>query len=306
MFNVGVDAYPRSEEFLTVSEVKEVLGGDISFWQGKINPEQLFKKLYFIFLRAGYGNDTIDPRFFEYHSQLTNVGMPLGYYWYLKPGKDWAKHAVNFSNIYNNYPSKLYPVADIEESGGLGKTILESWIYKFTQKFKSETGKDVMIYTSPGFWDANLPLTSWAKHLELWVAHWTAGSPILPLDWRPKNNPYGYPHKFHQFTSKADGNFYGVESKSLDLNRYNGTLEQFNEEFGTNLTPKDETPPVEPDNPTYVIPTGNLRVRTSPTTTITSNIVGLGTPSNKFKYIGEEGDWTEAKVYLYSKYLRKE
>ena len=43
--------------------------------------------------------------------------------------------------------------------------------------------------------------------------------------------------KLWQYTDKGDGIKYGVESLNIDLNYYNGTLEQFNLEFGVVVPP---------------------------------------------------------------------
>src|SRR5512139_426359 len=98
-----------------------VTGVDLSYWQGAVNFARLSTLVKFAFLRAGYGNDYIDPRLPEYVSGCRTYNIPFGLYWYAKPGRNWRLHAESFKNVVTRFPGQLYPVFDIEENGGLTK-----------------------------------------------------------------------------------------------------------------------------------------------------------------------------------------
>ena len=282
----------------------EVVGTDVSYWQGEIDWSVMKQKAQFSFIRAGYGNSWIDPFLHENSDEADAAGVEYGIYWYVKPGKDWRKHAESFAAQYGASSGKLPPVADIESTGGLTKSELNNWLTKFVNKFEELTDTKLMIYTSPGFWNSNMPMTNWAKWLKLWVAHWTtADAPILPNDWTDINNPRTW--EFWQWTSKGTGREYGASSTNIDLNRYHGSVAEFNAEYGTSISPINGevpepppvVPPVVPPEPTEeftmeVVQDG-LRVRSGPGTEfaiIGELPIGQIVPVHD---IGGSGAWVE-------------
>lgn len=235
----------------------EVTGVDISYWQGKIvDPVKLAGMVDFVIIRAGYGNDFIDPRLDEYRQVCKDHGIPFGLYWYAKPGKNWKTHALNFFGHWATDPGVLPPVFDLEETGGLSKTELESWLKKMYDEFNwwiEGAYPDDMTYTSAGFLNRALGLTNWLKRTILWVAHWTtAGQPIIPNEWAVP----GYTWKFWQWSATGKGSDYGVSSGKIDLVRYNGSKAQFLAEFG--ITPPPPPPPPLPDP---IVPLKKVKVK---------------------------------------------
>jgi lysozyme len=235
---------------------QEVHGVDLSVWQGDVDWSILSTKVHFAYIRAGYGNAYIDPQLVRNAAGAGSTGVPYGLYWYLKPDKDWRKHAESFANAYETYGGKLYPVFDLEENGGKNKTDLESWVKKCVDEFCRLTELDLVecaTYTTAGFLNTNMPLTNWMKWTNLWVAHWTtAATPLIPNEWAIPGRTW----KLWQYSSKGDGLAYGAQSKAIDLNRYNGSPEQFEDEFGVTL-PKPEPEPL----PEPVVPLKRVKVR---------------------------------------------
>lgn len=236
-----------------------VTGVDVSYWQGEIkDPEKLAGMVDFVILRAGYGNDFIDPRLEEYRQFCIAYKVPFGLYWYAKPGKDFSKHALNFFSVWEDNPGKISPVFDLEESGGLSKSALDSWLKKMYDAFNSLAGRaydDDLTYTSPGFLNKALGLTNWLKHTLLVVAHWTtAAQPIIPNEWAVP----GFTWRFWQWSATGKGSDYGVSSRYIDLQRYNGSKAQFFAEFGIN-----PPPPQEQDMKYKVVEEG-LKIRSTP------------------------------------------
>ena len=194
-------------------------GVDLSAWQGAVDFAKLKTMVDFAYLRAGYGNDYLDPRCNEYRAGCIANGIPFGLYWFATPGKDCKKHALNFYTRWHADPGSLPPVFDVEVSGGLNKTKLESWLKKMYDEFNRLSKleyADEMTYTSPGFLNKSMPLTNWMKHTQLWVAHWTtAPAPIIPWEWAvPKKTWVKW-----QYSARGVGKNYGVSSRWVDLDR---------------------------------------------------------------------------------------
>lgn len=240
-------------EAYTVDDAYPVFGVDVSNWQGKIDWGLLSSKIYFAIIRSSYGSAGIDAAYEINLAQAHKYGRAVGLYHYLKPDRDFRKTAQLYYSLWKDSGSQILPSYDLEETGGLSKGALNMWMEKFLKAFYELAGRDGIFgqgYSSPGFMDANVmttPTFDWPKKLEWWVAAWTtAAEPRLPacfsLFATPKNWTYW------QYTSKLNGASYGVQSKSLDGNRFNGSLAQFNSKYSMNLKPLGEPvpPPVEP------------------------------------------------------------
>ena len=76
----------------------------------------------------------------------------------------------------------------------------------------------------------------------LWIANYSMPKPLIPFPWEDEK------WLLWQFTATGDGAAYGVESKGIDLNYYNGSLEKFHARFNL-LFPQPE--PRSPDLPNY-------------------------------------------------------
>jgi len=273
---------------------------DLSFWQDTIDFKKLATKVQVVVLRALYGNKTVDSKLDEYYKGAKDNGLAIMLYHYLKPDLDWSKHADAFIAIEKNYPSS-FMWADLEENGGLGKTALESWIKKYSDKVLQY--KPVGFYSSKGFLDSNLGKTNWLKNLPLWIAAWTTASqPAMPLEYIDITNPKTW--KLWQWSSKGDGKTYGVSSAYIDLDRYNGTIEQFNAEYKTNI--KDLNPPIPPPPPVEEFPkrvstTTGLKIRTSPTSINDNNLIGIVKTGTQFDAVGlSEIDPNFYKIIAYA------
>jgi len=294
---------------LTIVPAWSVVGADLSYWQGAVDFAKLATKVNFVYLRAGYGNDTIDARLVEYINGCNAHGIPYGLYWYVKPGKAWDKHADNFARYSSG---DLPPVMDVEETGGLDKQALAGWLEKLVNRYEGVTGKQLAIYSSPGFWNANMPLTNWAKNRRLWVAHWTtAAQPTLPAEWVNINQPRTW--TFWQYAVPSLGSEYGVSSAKIDLNRFNGDREAFKAAFGVMphetgapVPPPPPPPPPVVELPEYVRTTAwALNLRHSPEV-LADNKGGYATLNSRLKVEGESGDWYKLSVWVSKDFCKAE
>lgn len=259
----------------------EVLGVDVSYWQGEIDYAMLATKAQFAITRGGYGNDYFDPTLNPNIVGFIDNKIVPGIYWYTKPDKSFLKHAQSFWSVVKAYSCPIYPMFDLEETCGLGKTALESWYYKMYAEFCNLSGRELehtMTYSSAGFLNTAIGLTAWMKRTKLDVAHWTsAPEPIIPNEWKVAEKTW----KIWQY-GVVDSTGYGVESAKIDVQRYNGTRVDFNAEFGTSLP----LPP-PPTMPAFiVVNTAELNLRSSPTDAISTNILGLTQYGKRWKTTG--------------------
>ena len=202
---------------------------DISYWQDHrlINYDELCKNADGFILRATYGIWE-DTRFKIHYDEISKRGKPIGGYAYLIGNHSALAQADAFYKAVDGRPFKIGSVADVEDQRTgtkLTRAVADGWIANTDRLMKELT----IIYTGPYAWRAIMGYNYTAhKHRRLWIANYGVSKPMLPLgggwvDWW-----------LWQHTDK--GNLPGYRS-SLDLNRYNGTTEQWKKEVGEAYSP---------------------------------------------------------------------
>jgi lysozyme len=226
-----------------------ILGIDISKWDGNWDANKAKQAgATFVFIKASQATCT-DPQFIVNWQKAKDAGLLRGAYHYLDyttPGCDQANY---FADLLKDDPGELPPVIDYElrrtdndPSAAVGflRDCLDQLV-KREELFENSSIKRPMIYTGPGFWVEYGDQTKrdyWIQ-FPLWNAHWiTSNTPKIPSPWTMWH--------FWQFTSKGPGEAFGSESISMDMNRFNGTLNELMEFAGiripvVNLNEKIET-----------------------------------------------------------------
>ena len=231
-----------------------VTGIDVSKYQIEIDWQQaLSQGISFAFIRSSEGNKQTDA-FFDRNMQETGkLSIPRGIYHYFKPGRDWKAQRDLFVELIHKYPFELEAVVDIETDDGLSKNEVNNALAKFCKAVLDLiTPTNLMIYTSPGFFNSQLPLTDYAWRFNLWVAHWTAAfKPLLPKEWSNHKKSW----TFWQHSAKANGlgSQYGVPSggaKDICLDRFRGDLAKFKSTYNLGSIPAPPPPPPPPPTPT--------------------------------------------------------
>jgi lysozyme len=154
---------------------------------------------------------------FEWNWQpAKTAGLLRGAYHFLTWDVDPRLQAQWFWSIIKNDPGELPPVADYESrlnaDGAINKLLI------FLQELERLSGRVTMIYTSRGFWAEYGAKYPGITRYPLWIANYGVSKPISPLPWTN--------WQFWQYSCTGDGLAYGAESKGLDLNWFNGTLEE--------------------------------------------------------------------------------
>jgi lysozyme len=215
-----------------------ILGLDISKWNGNWDATKAKQAgASFVFIKASQATYT-DPKFAANWQKAKEAGLLRGAYHYLdytKPGADQANY---LADLLKNDPGELPPVIDYEQrrtdnnpSAALSflRDCLDQ-LARRTELFADAHIKQPIIYAGPDFWAEYGDQTKrdyWIK-FPLWLAHWTTSStPLVPPPW-----PLWH---FWQFTAKGPGEAFGTESLSVDMDRFNGTLNELLEFSGVRI-----------------------------------------------------------------------
>jgi len=198
-------------------------GIDVSHWQGSIDWSKVRaagKK--FAFIKASEHTSFVDDKYQTNRSNAKAAGLKVGAYHFARPDvgtTDAYAEADHFIETADWKSGELRPVLDLEDTGGLSSSALQTWVKAFLQRIYDRTGVRAIIYVSPSFWSSKMANSTWfAKngYDVLWIAHWTtASSPTTPAE-----NWGGKGWTFWQYTS--DGSVSGISGR-VDLNRYKGT-----------------------------------------------------------------------------------
>ena len=207
-------------------------GIDISKWNGNWDAAKAKAAgAAFVFIKASQATFT-DPLFKVNWQRAKDAGLLRGAYHYLdytKPSRDQANY---YADLLDADPGELDPVVDYEQrrtDNNVGAARLA--LRDFLEQLKAR-GYTPMLYTAPAFWATYGSTDVYWQQYRLWIAHYTtASAPTVPAPWKAWT--------FWQYTSKGDGPTYGTESYNVDLNYFNGTLEELYQLAGVPLPTGD-------------------------------------------------------------------
>jgi len=276
-------------------------GVDISQHQGRVNFDVLARKVCFMYIRGAVAKDQ-DDLLERNVVEAIKAGVPYGLYFAVKPDKSWIEQAAYHADLWKRVGGAMPPACDFELTGGLNKGDLLAWITKYLQGgkggpgFEDLTGQQMIMYTSAGFMDrVELSGSDGLWRRKLWVANYTTGSkPLMPPEWTNHKKTW----TFWQWSAGGNGlgDDYGAESADIDLDRYAGSVEDFEQEFGVKPNEPGELPPI-PGPDTVVVSNPNVNVRNDPLLN-ESTIVGKLSKGAKLDVIGQEGNWWVVKLYV--------
>lgn len=195
-------------------------GIDVSVYQGSINwTEVKAAGISFAYIRATEGSTYRDPDFSANYLNAYYAKVIRGAYTYAVPsassGATQATYFAEHGGAWSADNLTLPGMLDLEGGCyGMSKTSMDSWILSFYNTYKSKTGRDVVIYTSPNWWDTCTGgWSGMSTRSPLYVADWTsASSPTIPS---------GFPYAtLWQYTDA--GSVSGI-SGAVDRDRFNGS-----------------------------------------------------------------------------------
>ena len=302
-----------------------LIGPDVSFYQDDNETPQgidflkMRKSAGYVIIRAGQ-NTWVDSDFKVNWREAKLAGLPRGSYWFYDSRTEPKTQAELWVAQFGGDFGELPLFADFEEDYQGPYKGWKNW-YTFLERLKQLIGtKEICIYTAYYYWRDNAPNSTtqaanlnYFKQYPLWIANYGATEPMIPLPW--KNGEW----LFWQYTETGDGALFGVESKGIDLNYFNGDVEAFRARFNLTDSPiPDPDPEPIPDDDT---PTGikylvtaepSLKVREGPGTSY--DAIGLLYPNEVVEEINAVSDRTWLKVrkadntligWSYATYLQK-
>lgn len=233
-----------------------VEGIDVSRWQGKINWDSVADTgIRFSFIKATERQYT-DIKFKENWANAKSNGIIRGAYIFYQPGDKRPLDQIDYLlKVLGDDLGELPIAIDAEVSNGVPPEYYEMEIVKSTEYIEKLTKKKVILYTSRGFWSYKVN-----TGLDLWVASWREGYPILP--------PGFTTFKFWQYRVGNKGEINGIATK-IDRNKFNGNEEQL-QAYAIGINPPN---PLPIDKPLRVkVLVYSLRIRNTPS--ITGRVLG--------------------------------
>lgn len=226
-----------------------IQGPDISFYQKDdttqpIQFAMMKDKAEFIILRAGQG-DWEDSEYKNSYAGAGAVGLPRGAYWYYDNRYHPQRQAELFAKTVQDAGKlELEMWVDIEQREYTTSPYAgwKNW-YDFIERLKQLTTARIGIYTGAYYWkeftQAAPPVNlRYFGQYPLWIAQYPNNPngfiPTVPAPW--------IEWTYWQYTDQGNGRAYGVQSAEIDLNFYNGSLDDFRARYKITQTEKEDTP----------------------------------------------------------------
>jgi len=221
---------------ISIGFCQDILGIDVSNWQGNIDWEQVKADGYtFAWAKSTEGMTYTDPMFFNNMENGLDANVVMGAYHFARPDNNTPQEdAANFLNIASAYIGNgfLPPVLDLENPYSGGQAILltdiftseelSNWAQAWMAEVETQTGISPFIYINGNY--ANY-LNSSLTEYGLWFAQ--PDENLSP----PVNIGTWEDWKFKQYSWWGD--ISGIQG-DVDLNIFNGTLQDFNTIIGIN------------------------------------------------------------------------
>jgi lysozyme len=196
-----------------------ITGIDVSKWNGNWDAQKAKSAgAEFVFMKSSQAC-FVDQRFVANWKKAREAGLIRGAYHYLDYTRPAIDQANFFADLLHDDPGELPPVVDYEQVQQENNTTLaRKYLKEFLDRMGAH-GYNPIIYTAPGFWRTYGDSSSYWYQFPLWVANYTsAAAPILPAPWLNWS--------FWQFSKKGPGVIFGSEALDIDVNRFNGTLDE--------------------------------------------------------------------------------
>lgn len=191
----------------------------------------------FVIQRASYGLKA-DERFDQLHADIQPIAL-RGAYHYYNTGAPWQQQAENFLRLTEargyHFLALDYELLYNNLNAGSARDA-----QRIMQFWRAERGQPVLLYCNPNVYENYLlPYGDWMREWPLWISQWhskwwyqnRAIAPKLPRgvsDWAiwQYGGDYQHPSGLWSVPGYGDGPEWGVESKHVDLDVFNGTPEE--------------------------------------------------------------------------------
>jgi GH25 family lysozyme M1 (1,4-beta-N-acetylmuramidase) len=222
-----------------------VPGIDVSYWDAGIDwPKVRATGQRYVFVKATEGDFYADPTFDDNWLGAKKAGLLRGAYHFFRCNVDPKKQATKFIDYVKtmNDNGELPPVLDLESNDGQTKDKVISRARTWLDLVEAAFGRKPIIYSGQYFLqdyfsEAGGGPPAWTRDYSLWLAQYPNNyvegmQPYLPRGW--------YKWTFWQYSEKGKVN--GINA-SVDLNMFNGSLEDFYKFTGAEINKdKEKTP----------------------------------------------------------------
>lgn len=217
---------------------QSVLGIDVSHHQGTINWAQVAAAgKVFAWVKATEGVTYTDPNYTTNMTNGTTAGVVMGAYHFARP---LSNSAVNEANHFLAVAGSLIvagylpPALDLEDppggslTGSMSSAALTTWAETWMSTVQNATGIAPVIYTSSSI---AAYVGSSLNTYKLWIAKPDGNATTPPTGlgvWNPN-----WLVKQYSWT----GTVPGISASGVDLDVFNGTINDFNTLIGGSVTP---------------------------------------------------------------------
>ena len=245
------------------------LGIDVSKWQDDNSTAQQmdFTKSVamgakFVFIKSSQRLWTDEDILYNWKTAKA-AGLLRGAYHFLDWGVSPKDQAQYDWSVIQNDPGELPPVIDFEYWNPPPANAYDM-LWNYVVEMERLSGKKPIIYTGAFFWESYGTQADVWKNYPLWIASYSTQEYMeYNLD---RLTPWNKWH-FWQYSSKGDGIAFGAESLNLDMNYFNGSLNDLLVFSGSEIISEPEKP-----SPSVILPSlkviKNVFVRTTPSTAI--------------------------------------
>ncbi|WP_243648645.1 GH25 family lysozyme [Hazenella coriacea] len=194
-----------------------VKGLDVSHHQNKINwkvvqEENDFK---FVYMKATEGKDFVDHRFAENWKEAQENGFLIGAYHFFSMQSTGEEQAANFTKIVPKQANSLPPVIDIEIALYHDQEKARKGIQVLADRMEQHYGKKPILYVTYDRYDRYVK--GHFEGYEIWIRDIVKPPTLDERKWL-----------IWQYSNR--GRIDGIDTY-VDINVFNGDLEQFNRTF---------------------------------------------------------------------------
>jgi len=217
-------------------------GIDISAYQGKADFDVISvhaEKVEFIGIRAGISWGYTDKWFSRNWAEAKRVGIPRTAYHVLYPAQPIKAQMDHWLTIVGSDLGEMPLTLDVELVHGCSKNQLRDAILSAAGYITAMTGKKPIMYSRASFMDYYVTFDPVWNEYKWWLAQYLAtgqehqGPPMIPRGLDRERVI------IHQTADHTPG--FGVESKQLDYNRWQGDLASLYAYIGKDVDPSDDT-----------------------------------------------------------------
>lgn len=190
----------------------------------------------FVFVKASQGS-LVDSRFAVNWSGAKTARLLRGAYLFYDYRYSVVVNVDTFKQVLSGDPGELPPVIDVESLPGMSlpaRSRLLADLASLVDQLIKWRKRMPIVYSNPATFNYLRPLPAWLIQCPLWIAHYGVSQSNVPVEF-----PFGW--HFWQWTDRMDGAQFGVSSRALDGNCWNGSLEALHSWAGIS-----DLPPASP------------------------------------------------------------